>query len=202
MSDAAVAPRRTTVEEYLTLDAKAEQGRYEYLDGHVRMLAGATPDHNLIKDNIRSELHPEIAPRGCRSFTSDQRVRLSETHYVYPDVVVVCNEPQYTDESPPSLVNPELIVEVLSPSTAKRDQQDKLDAYLGLDTLQEYWIVSPEKVILTQYVRQGDDWIVRSFRDRDATLRCEALDLDLSLGALYTLVDPASASEDASDAEG
>ena len=92
----AVAQRRWTVEEYLERDAELDedtesvQGRYEYLDGRVWPHAGATPDHNLVKDNIRSELHPKISPRGCRSFTSDQRVKVSETKYVYPDVVVLC----------------------------------------------------------------------------------------------------------------
>jgi Uma2 family endonuclease len=114
----AVAQRRLSVEEYLERDAELDQdpeglqGRYEYLDGKIWRLAGADPVHNLVKDNIRSELHPKISPRGCRSFTSDQRVKVSETKYVYPDVVVLCGTPEYTDESPPSLVNPELLVEV------------------------------------------------------------------------------------------
>jgi Uma2 family endonuclease len=114
----AVAQRRLSVEEYLERDAELDQdpeglqGRYEYLDGKIWRLAGADPVHNLVKDNIRSELHPKISPHGCRSFTSDQRVKVSETKYVYPDVVVLCGTPEYTDESPPSLVNPELLVEV------------------------------------------------------------------------------------------
>ncbi|MFB6097616.1 MAG: Uma2 family endonuclease [Salinibacter sp.] len=185
----AVAQRRRSVEEYLELDADAEDVRYEYLDGRVWALAGATPPHNLVKDNIQGEFYLELRPQGCRSFTSDQRVKISETRYVYPDVVVVCGPPEYTDESPPSLVNPEVLVEVTSPSTTDRDHQDKLDAYLQLDSLQEYWIASPSRVLITQYVRQGDDWIVRSVRDRDAALRCEALDVALSLDDIYALVE-------------
>lgn len=184
-----VARRQLTVEEYLDLDAEADETRYEYLDGRVWALAGATPPHNLLKDNIRTEVHTRLRSRGCRSFTSDQRVRLTEGRYVYPDVVVVCGSPEYTDESPPSLVNPELLVEVTSESTTDRDHQDKLDAYLQLDSLQEYWIASPSRVLITQYVRQGDDWIVRSVRNRDATLRCEALDVSLSLDDIYALVE-------------
>jgi len=185
----AVARRQLTVEEYLDLDAEADETRYEYLDGRVWALAGATPPHNLVTDNIQGEFYLELRPQGCRSFTSDQRVKISETRYVYPDVVVVCSPPEYTDESPPSLVNSELLVEVTSPSTADQDHQDKLDAYLQLDSLQEYWIASPSRVLITQYVRQGDDWIVRSVRDRDATLRCEALDVTLSLDDIYALVE-------------
>jgi Uma2 family endonuclease len=196
----AVAQRRLSVEEYLTLDTETDEGRYEYLDGRVWLLAGASPDHNLVKDNIRSELHPELSPRGCRSFTSDQRVKISETRYVYPDVVVLCGEPEYTDESPPSLVNPELLVEVTSDSTSDRDHQEKLEAYLNLESLREYWIASPSRALVTQYVRRDDEWVVRSVADRDARLRCDALDVELPLDAIYALVDtddtPAASRED------
>ncbi|PSQ73151.1 MAG: hypothetical protein BRD34_02820, partial [Bacteroidetes bacterium QH_6_64_77] len=109
--------------------------------------------------------------------------------YVYPDVAVVCGPPEYTDESPPSLVNPELLVEVTSASTADRDHQDKLDAYLQLDSLQEYWIASPSRILITQYVRQDDEWVVRSVRNREAVLRCEALDIELDMDDIYALVD-------------
>lgn len=117
-------------------------------------------------------------------------------------MAVVCGPPECTDESPPSLVNPDLLVEVTSSSTPDRDHQDKLDAYLQLDSLQEYWIASQSQVLITQYVRQGDEWIVRSVRDRDATLRCEALDVELALDAVYALVETEEApapSEDTSD---
>jgi Uma2 family endonuclease len=197
----AVAQRRLSVEEYLKRDADLDEGRYEYLDGQVWLLAGATPDHNLVKDNIRSELHPKISPLGCRSFTSDQRVKVSETKYVYPDVVVLCGEPEYTDESPPSLVNPELLVEVTSESTADRDHQAKLEAYLNLDSLQEYWIASPSQPIVTQYVRQGDEWIVHSVKGRDATLQSEALDLQVSLDAIYALVETEETPSEKADQE-
>lgn len=196
----AVAQRRLSVEEYLTLDAETDEGRYEYLDGRVWLLAGASPDHNLVKDNIQGELYSVLRPRGCRSFTSDQRVKISETRYVYPDVVVLCGEPEYTDESPPSLVNPELLVEVTSDSTSDRDHQEKLEAYLNLESLREYWIASPSRALVTQYVRRGDEWVVRSVVDRDARLRCDALDIELPLDAIYALVDtddaPAGTGED------
>jgi Uma2 family endonuclease len=194
------AQRRLTVEEYLERDANLDQGRYEYLDGRVWLLAGATPEHNLVKDGIQGEIYAELRPQGCRSFTSDQRVKISDTRYVYPDVVVLSGPPEYTDESPPSLVNPELLVEVTSESTSDRDHQDKLEAYLNLDSLQEYWIASPSTPIITQYVRRGDEWIVRSIAGRDAVLHSEALDLDLALEAVYDLVETDPEPTDPDDA--
>jgi Uma2 family endonuclease len=192
----ATTERRLSVEEYLEADAELDRGRYEYLDGRVWLLAGASPEHNLVKDNIRGEIHSALRAQGCRSYTSEQRVKVSETKYVYPDVVVLCGQPEYTDEAPPSLVNPELIVEVTSESTSDRDHQAKLEAYLNLDSLQEYWIASPTQPIVTQYVRQEDEWIVHSRKGRDAALRCEALDLELSLEAIYALVDTENATDD------
>jgi len=197
----AVAQRRLSVEEYLSLDAETDEGRYEYLDGRVWLLVGASPDHNLVKDNIQGELYSVLRPRGCRSFTSDQRVKISETRYVYPDVVVLCGEPEYTDESP-SLVNPELLVEVTSDSTSDRDHQEKLEAYLNLESLREYWIASPSRALITQYVRRGDEWVVRSVADRDARLRCDALDVGLPLDAIYALVDTDDAPAEAGEDEG
>ena len=121
-------------------------------------------------------------------------------------MVVVCGPPEYTDESPPSLVNPELLVEVTSPSTANRDHQDKLDAYLEIDSLREYWIASLSKALITQYVRQGDEWIVQPVRDRDAVLHCDALDMEMALDDIYALVETEESEEapvppDASDTE-
>jgi len=202
----AVARRHLSADEYLDLDADAEETRYEYLDGHVWALAGAAPPHNLVKDNIQGEFYAVLRPRGCRSFTSDQHVKISETRYVYPDVVVVCGPPEYTDESPPSLVNPKLLVEITSPSTADRDHQDKLDAYLEIDSLREYWIASLSKALITQYVRQDDEWIVQSVRDRDAVLHCDALDMEMALNDIYALVETEESEEapvppDASDTE-
>jgi Uma2 family endonuclease len=185
----ATAQRRLSVEEYLERDAEVEEGRYEYLDGRVWLLAGASPNHNLVKENIQGEIYSVLRPRGCWSFSSDQRVKVSETKYVYPDVVALCGQPVYTDESPPSLTNPELLVEVTSESTADRDHQSKLEAYLNLDSLREYWIASQSAPIVTQYVRRGDEWIVRSVKGRDATLHCKALDLEVSLEAIYALVE-------------
>ena len=138
----------------------------------------------------------------ARIGTSDQRVKISETRYVYPDVVVLCGEPEYTDESLPSLVNPELLVEVTSDSTSDRDHQEKLEAYLNLDPLREYWIASPSRALITQYVRRGDEWVVRSVADRDARLRCDALDVELPLDAIYALVDTDDAPAEAGEDEG
>ena len=132
----AVATRSCTVDEYLELDAEAQDERYEFQNGSVIPTAGAEPEHNQIKDNVSSELRSRLQPKGCWVMTSEQRVRVS-FGYVYPDVVVAC-DPTYEETRPRILQNPELIVEVTSDSTQARDHSDKLAAYTELGSLQEY----------------------------------------------------------------
>lgn len=181
-----VATRSYSVDEYLDLDAEAEDERYEFQNGSVIPVAGAEPEHNQIKDNISRELGNRLLERGCFVMTSDQRVRVS-FGYVYPDVVVAC-DPTYEDTRPQTLQNPELIVEVTSDSTQARDHSDKLAAYTDLDSLQEYWVVDPEKPLLTQYTRDADGWRYRAYTALSDTVESKTFDLEVSLRDLYALV--------------
>lgn len=182
----AVATRSYTVEEYLELDADAEDERYEFQHGSVIPMAGAEPEHNQLKDNVSRELGNRLVDRDCYVMTSDQRVRVS-FGYVYPDVVVAC-DPTYEDTRPRTLQNPELIVEVTSGSTQARDHSDKLAAYTELDSLQEYWVIDPEKSLLTQYTRDADGWRYRAHTALSDTVTSEEFDLDVPLRDLYALV--------------
>lgn len=175
----AVATRSYTVEEYLELDAEADDERYELQHGSVISRAGAEPEHNQVKDNVSSELRIRLQSEGCWVMTSDQRVRVS-FGYVYPDVVVTC-DPTYEDTRPRTLQNPELIVEVTSDSTQARDHSDKLAAYTDLDSLQEYWGIDPEKPLLAQYTRDADGWQYRAHTALSDTVVSEAFDLEVPL---------------------
>jgi Uma2 family endonuclease len=182
----AVATRSCTVDEYLELDAEAQDERYEFQNGSVIPTAGAEPEHNQIKDNVSSELRSRLQPKGCWVMTSDQRVRVS-FGYVYPDVVVAC-DPTYEETRPRTLQNPELIVEVTSDSTQARDHSDKLAAYTELGSLQEYWGIDPEKPLLTQYTRDAEGWRYRSHTVLSARVESTAFELELLLRDIYALV--------------
>lgn len=181
-----VATRSYTVEEYLELDADAEDERYEFQHGSVIPMTGAEPEHNQVKDNVSRELGNRLVTRNCYVMTSDQRVRVS-FGYVYPDVVVAC-DPTYEDTRPRTLQNPELIVEVTSDSTQARDHSDKLAACTDLSSLQEYWAIDPEKPLLTQYTRDADGWRYRAHTDLSDTVVSEAFDLEVPLRDVYALV--------------
>lgn len=196
-----VLPKEKTYtrEEYLALDLDAGEGegvKYEYDGTHVYMMAGASLEHNQVAGNVHTALNTRLVERDCRVFQSDMRVRLGE-RYVYPDVVALCAEPELTDERPPSLLNPELIVEVASSSTAERDRTWKLEHYLKLDSLREYWILQSDAPRLQQYVRFGDEWVVHTVNIDDMDIsnvgepkfdvRSETFDLDIPLKELYRL---------------
>ena len=135
-----------TPEEYIALERKAHF-KSEYFDGHIIAMSGASRQHNLIVTNISGELHVQFKGRGCEVYTNDMRVRPSPRDtYVYPDVVVVCGEPEFEDDVFDTLLNPILIVEVLSPSTERRDRGEKFTRYKHLAALQEYVLVSQDKV--------------------------------------------------------
>ena len=129
-----------SVEEYFQLDQNSIDTRYEYIDGHVRMLAGGTINHATISANITSILHGAIHGHSCRVLSSDARVRLSETRYVYPDVSVSCDE---RDRGEIDLVRyPRVIVEILSPSTEAYDRGEKFAYYRKCPAIQEYVLVN------------------------------------------------------------
>ena len=149
-------------------------------------MAGARPEHNQLTSNVVVALHTRL--RGCRVMSSGQRVHL-EPKYVYPDVVSFCEEGRYTDEHPPSLLNPGLIVEVLSPSTIEKDLTWKLEAYRSVGSVQECWLLWTDTMRLDQYTRESDDaWRITSLRGKEAALHSRSFSLDVPLAELYELV--------------
>ena len=144
-----------TPEEYLVTERTAEF-KSEYRNGQIIAMPGASRQHNLITVNISSGLHAQLLERICEVYTNDMRVKVSDSGlYTYPDVVVVCDEPRFEDNHFDTLLNPTVIVEVLSPSTESYDRHGKFLSYQTLESLQEYILVSQNKVCVEQYVRQG-----------------------------------------------
>lgn len=175
--------REFSLTDYLRMEEMAET-KHEYWDGQIVDMAGATWEHGVVVSNLSRELGNRLHDR-CRVVTSDQRVRLSQRRYVYPDVVVVCGKPELTDERPPSLLNPTLLVEVLSESTSRIDTGDKLDAYRNIVSLQEYWIVDDEGRRTLQYMK-GADWNLHIY-GFDSILRSKRLGIELPLRDVLTI---------------
>ena len=180
------ATPHVSLDAYLTLDAESD-GRYEYWDGRVVAMAGAEPEHNQLAVNLATELNLRLRDRGCRLAVADQRVRV-EAGYVYPDVVLTCADPDYENTQPRTLRNPELLVEILSPTSIDRDMEDKLVAYTGLASLQEYWIVSTSRVLVMQYLRRASEWVLHAVVGLNSSIESDHFDLAIPLRDIYRLV--------------
>jgi Uma2 family endonuclease len=176
-----------SVEEYLAFEADADT-RHTFWDGYIVDMAGADPVHNRLAMNVGAGLHQRLRPRNCNVFGSDQRLKLGHSRYVYPDLVVTCETPQYAGPRPMSLLNPHLIVEVTSESTAEQDYTDKLAAYQQIESLREYWIVEPTKPLVVRYYRHGEAWLIQIVRGLDNTVQSHHLDLALPMDEVYALV--------------
>jgi Uma2 family endonuclease len=143
-------------EEYLAAERLAET-KSEYLDGQVFAMSGASLKHNLIVGNLVGMLHAQLAGRDCSALPSDMRLRVPISKYfTYPDVTVVCGKPQLQDEHFDILLNPTVLIEVLSDSTERYDRGRKAKHYRRIESLEEYLLVAQNEPRIEQYRRQSD----------------------------------------------
>ena len=179
-----------TEEEYLAFEREAEE-KHEYYAGEIFAFAGASEQHNRIALNIAAEIRAQFKGRPCDVFVSDMRVRVSPSGaYTYPDVVALYDGAQFADDQHDTLLNPTVIVEVLSPSTADYDRGGKFAHYRRLDSLQEYLVVAQDQCHVEQYVRQGDGrWLLSETDDLAATLALDAIGCRLPLADVYEKVE-------------
>ncbi len=176
-----------TESEYLALESVAET-RHEFVAGQILGMAGAELEHNQLCTNITTALVAGLGERRCRVLGSDQRVKVEATsEYFYPDVVVVCGEPQLSDPSPRSLVNPDVIVEVLSPTTERYDRGTKWVAYQMIPTLTDYLLVASDRRHVEHFQRGPDESWTQRVVPPDAPLTLGDGTV-IELGALYRLV--------------
>jgi len=178
-----------TPEEYLALDRKAEV-KSEYYAGQIIAFAGASKQHNLIVANVLAGIHRQLVDRPCNVYPSDMRVRISKTGmYAYPDIVVTCGEEQFADENSDILLNPIVLIEVLSESTANYDRGDKFNQYRRIESLREYILVSQEPYRADQYVRQNDtQWLLTEFHRAEDVIRFSSINCELALKEIYAKI--------------
>lgn len=184
-----IADPRSTPEEYLVRERRA-QYRSEYVDGRVYAMAGASRAHNLVAGNVFAELRAQMRGKPCEAYVSDMRVKVSRTGlYTYPDVVAVCGEPRFEDGHVDTLLNPTLIVEVLSGSTEGYDRGEKFSHYRRLESLREYVLVAQDRVRVEHFARHGEHWMLTESSDPDGALALPALDCAIALRAVYERVE-------------
>jgi Uma2 family endonuclease len=179
---------RYTPEEYLARERLAEY-KSEYLDGTIFAMAGASRAHNLITTNLIRRIGNQLDNTPCEAYASDMRVLVSETGlYTYSDITVVCGEPIFADGERDILLNPTVIVEVLSPTTEAYDRGKKFEHYRRLPSLREYILVAQDEVLVERFLREGDNWHPTSLRILDDTLQLASIDCTVPLREVYAKI--------------
>ena len=178
-----------TAEEYLAFERTAEY-KNEFVNGRICPMTGASLSHNLIAGNLVAEIRAQLRGGPCSVLVSSMRVKVSQTGmYTYPDVVALCEPPELEDAHLDTLLNPSVIVEVLSDSTEKYDRGEKFAHYRRLESLREYILVAQDKILVEQYVRHGEHWTLGEISDPAGSLRIETLGCEIALRDIYDRVD-------------
>ncbi len=178
-----------TPEEYLALERQAAYKR-EYYAGEIFAMSGASRAHNIIVANVTASLNTQLEDKNCEVYPSDMRVRTPDTTlYTYPDVVVVCGQPEFEDDMFDTLLNPTLIVEVLSPSTEMHDRTRKFADYRTIPSLREYILIAQQECRVTQFIRQSTSfWLFQEASRPEETMHLASIDCDLALERIYRKV--------------
>jgi Uma2 family endonuclease len=188
MASAARIPRYTP-QQYLAMERKADF-KSEYDSGFITAMAGASTEHNTIAVNLSREISLQFKNRPCRVFVGDLRLCVSPTGlYTYPDLMAVCGDRQYLDAEVDTLLNPTMIIEVLSSTTESYDRGRKFRHYQQLASLKEYVLVAQDEVRVERFTRRGDDWILSVFTSLDDTLRLASIDCEVPLREIYDKVE-------------
>ena len=179
-----------TPAQYLEIERRAER-KSEYYNGEMFAMAGAKQAHNRLVANLVAGLHRQFRSRPCDVYPSDMRVRVSPGGlYTYPDVVAVCGEQRFLDDQRDTLLNPGLLVEVLSPSTEAYDRGRKFEQYKSIESLRDYLLVASDRLHADLYMRQADGrWLLTSADSLEDSLTLESVGAQLTLADLYEKVD-------------
>lgn len=176
-------------EEYLYLERKA-RFKSEYLRGEILAMSGASLSHTRITLDIATELNIQLREKECEAVTNDMRVKtMPIVSYFYPDIVIFCGEPQFEDETFDTLLNPVVIIEVLSPSTELYDRTEKFNYYKQIPTLQEYMLVSQDKVNIEHHLKQNEEWKLNEYHALEDTLTLSTIGCSLALRDVYRRVE-------------
>jgi len=177
--------RLLSEEEYFAFD-DASEWRHEFWNGYIVAMAGAMPVHNRIVTRVVISLSNHLSDTNCEVVSSDQKIKASEAVFTFPDVVVSCEDEQFDPRRAGVLLNPHVLVEVLSPSTGTTDRGAKLAAYQSLPSLQDYLIVWTDMVRVEHYARQSEtDWRFRRLLNRSETLELALHDLKIPVAEFY-----------------
>ena len=177
-----------TPEEYIIFEREAEF-KSEYRNGQIVAMPRSNRQHNLITGNILAGFHEQLLEQVDEVYTNVMRLKVRDSVlYTYPDVIVVCDEPRFEDGHFDTLLNPTVIVEVLSPSIEDYDRRGKFYSYQTLESLQEYILVSQYDVRVEQYISQDEEWKLTEYLSLDDVMINASIECQLAIRAIYAKV--------------
>jgi Uma2 family endonuclease len=189
LGEPAVKYNYVSAEEYLEGERKAVE-KHELINGRIVSMAGASLKHNRIVRNLLASVHAKLKGSGCEIFPSDLRVNVPATNsFMYPDLTIVCGKPELLDDQFDNLLNPSVIIEVLSPSTEPHDKGTKFFNYQQIASLKEYILVSSTSALITTITKKDDGlWKFENITDMAAPLTIGATDQQIPLADIYDSV--------------
>ena len=174
------------LEDYFALDSVTAPERWEWRNGEIRCMSGAQPEHNLCGANLVGELRARLRGSGCLTYTSDQRVKVrAGSPYLYPDVSVACVPRFTTINGLRTLLNPLLIVEVLSPNSAQDDQGVRFMQYQTIESLAGYLLVDSAIPAVRHYHKEGEVWVPCRYACAGESIDLPELGIAIPLAAVY-----------------
>jgi len=181
--------QKYTLEEYFELERSSEE-RYEYWNGHVWMMAGASANHEIIVVNASSHLK-SLLGRGCPVFGSNLKVVVPDFEpYRYPDLTALCGKAEIVKlGGMDALTNPQMIIEILSPSTEGFDRRKKFTYYKSIPSFTEYLLIATDQASITHYSKQSDEWILSEVDGLDAKLPIPTFNTTMLLSEIYLDVE-------------
>lgn len=179
---------RYSPEDYLAQERDAER-KSEYLNGFITAMAGTSFEHGLLEANLIREIGMQLKDGPCDVVTSNVRVLVNSTGlYTYPDVTIVCGRPNFLDQKFDTLVNPTVVIEILSPSTEAYDRGAKFAHYRRIESLREYVLVSQSHMLVERFTKQGDDWLLTASEGPDGVLELKSVGCKVLLSEIYRKV--------------
>jgi Uma2 family endonuclease len=180
--------KKVSMDEYLTTERHAAT-RHEFLDGRMIPRSGANRWHNILVANTTIALGSRMHGHKNEIYISNMRVKLKNNYVCYPDLVVVSGEPTFADTNADMLLNPTVVVEVLSNQTNSSDKTNKLESYLAMDSIKEFVLLKEEEMRVEHYARQNaKQWIYRIYNERDDVISLESINCKISMSEIYAQV--------------